>query len=288
MAHLPARPRAARGARAPVNARITALNSRRPAGCRTRLESSGALDQWTIVARPGETDLGCAVGIGGDGDSARCGGGSAAGGAAPVRQRAAPSRLSADGSEAQVSSVPCTPGPRRRRGRRGQRGRGSQPRGARGGGWRVTDHAWLLIGSLNVQSVKPKLLELSQELHRFSYDVMALQETWLKPSTPSRLLSLPGYRVYRTDRPDGRGYGGVALAIRTGTDATQLKVPERRHPGSALETVRSLLKLDMGRQLIVASCTGRQTKQLPPLHRTSPTSRHNTSECLSTTRIMTL
>ena len=117
----------------------------------------------------------------------------------------------------------------------------------------MTDHAWLLIGSLNVQSVKPKLLELSQELHRFSYDVMALQETWLKPSTPSRLLSLPGYRVYRTDRPDGRGYGGVALAIRTGTDATQLKVPERRRPGSALETVLSLLKLDRERQLIVAS-----------------------------------
>ena len=122
-----------------------------------------------------------------------------------------------------------------------------------GGGWRATDHAGLLIGSLNVQSVKPKLLELSQEMHRFNYDVMALQETWLKPSTPNRLLSLPGYQIHRTDRPNGRGYGGVALAVKTGIDAAQLKVPEQRHPGSALETLWMLLKLDGGRQVIVAS-----------------------------------
>ena len=39
---------------------------------------------------------------------------------------------------------------------------------------------------------------------------MALNETWLRPSTRNRLLILPGYRLIRADRPDGRGYGGIA------------------------------------------------------------------------------
>ena len=173
----------------------------------------------------------------------------------PNARRTAPPQLAEDGAGARAPSPLGAPGPQpeRRRRRRGRRGRRPQPRGSRGGGWRATDHAGLLIGSLNVQSVKPKLLELSQEMHRFNYDVMALQETWLKPSTPNRLLSLPGYQIHRTDRPDGRGYGGVALAVKTGIDTAQLKVPEQRHPGSALETLWMLLKLDGDRQVIVAS-----------------------------------
>ena len=82
---------------------------------------------------------------------------------------------------------------------------------------------------------------------------MALQETWLKPSTPSRLLCLPGYRLYREDRPDGRGYGGVALATRDGIESVRLKVAERPRAGSVLESLWVLIKLDHGKQMIIGN-----------------------------------
>ena len=97
------------------------------------------------------------------------------------------------------------------------------------------------------------MLELSEELHRFDYGVMALQETWLKPSTPSRLVCLPGYQLHRADRPDGRGYGGVAVAIKDGIESVRLKIPERPRPDSALESLWVLVNLDNGKQVILGN-----------------------------------
>ena len=110
------------------------------------------------------------------------------------------------------------------------------------------------MGVLNVQSLKPKLLELADHLHRGNYGIMSLSETWLKPSTPSCLLTLPGYQLYRADRPDRRGYGGVALAARDGISATPIRVAlDTTHPNSKLETMWTLVKPDHRRQFIV--CT---------------------------------
>ena len=99
-------------------------------------------------------------------------------------------------------------------GARGRRGRG---------GWRMgtTDsrpevRRSLRIGALNIQSLKPKILELSNELGQKDYDVMPLSETWLRPTTPKRLLIIPGHSVSRVDRPDGRGYCGAAILTKTG------------------------------------------------------------------------
>ena len=55
----------------------------------------------------------------------------------------------------------------------------------------VGRHRRLVFGSLNVQSLWGKLLELSEVLHRQQYDVILLTETWLKPSMPNRLLVPP-------------------------------------------------------------------------------------------------
>ena len=102
--------------------------------------------------------------------------------------------------------------------------------------------------------LKPKLLELADHLHRGNYGIMSLSETWLKPSTPSRLLTLPGYQLYRADRPDRRGYGGVALAARDGISATPIRVSlDTIHPNSKMETMWTLVKPDLRRQFIV--CT---------------------------------
>ena len=110
------------------------------------------------------------------------------------------------------------------------------------------------MGVLNVQSIKPKLLELADHLHHRKYHLMSLTETWLKPSTPSRLLTLPGYQLYRADRPDRRGYGGVALAARDGISATPIRLPaSSTHPNSKLETLWTLVKPDQRRQIIIGT-----------------------------------
>ena len=88
-----------------------------------------------------------------------------------------------------------------------------------------------------MQSIKPKILELNRELNKRRYDLLSVTETWLKPSTPSRLLSFPGYRVFRADRPDKSGYGGVAVLCRDGVDASVIAVPPSANPASKIETL---------------------------------------------------
>ena len=109
----------------------------------------------------------------------------------------------------------------------------------------------LCIGQLNIQSLKPKLLELTEVLHKNQVDLLGLCETWLRPTTPSRLLVLPGYHLYRADRPDNSGYGGVALVARDGLSVSRLDVSVEAVPNSKLETLWTLVKPETKRQLIV-------------------------------------
>ena len=117
--------------------------------------------------------------------------------------------------------------------------RGSRPGRRRGpNGWQSADiRSGILIGAINIQSIKPKLLELNHELNKRRYDLLSVTETWLKSSTPSRLLSFPGYRVFRADRPDKSGYGGVAVLCRDGFDASVIAVPPASDPSSKMETL---------------------------------------------------
>ena len=117
--------------------------------------------------------------------------------------------------------LPAGGGPARRgRTRRGGRGR---PRGRRGGRRHrreerhqgVEGRGGICVVALNVRSLKPKILSLRHDLGYFDCDVCALSETWLKPETPSRCINFPGYTLTRADRPDGRGYGGVAILSRS-------------------------------------------------------------------------
>ena len=146
-------------------------------------------------------------------------------------------------------------------GRRPQR-RGARGRRGRGGGRRLESTlpltgqlsgTGLHIGALNIQSLKPKLLELTDAITRYDYDVLLLSETWLRPSTPNRLLVIPGYAISRADRPDGRGYGGVAIVTKAGITSMALKLPNSKCPGSLLESQWAQLKLPKNRQLIVGS-----------------------------------
>ena len=51
----------------------------------------------------------------------------------------------------------------------------------------------LYFGHLNIQSLKPRLPDLRRDLHStYSFDVLALAESWLTQNIPDRLLSVSG------------------------------------------------------------------------------------------------
>ena len=106
--------------------------------------------------------------------------------------------------------------------------------------WR--GHAWpgqLYVGQLNIQSLKPKLLALRQNIAKHGYDLVILNEAWMKPTTHSKLIPLPGYHLSRRDRPDSKGYGGVTIATRDPLEATTMETPDPPITSSKLETIGS-------------------------------------------------
>ena len=120
-----------------------------------------------------------------------------------------------------------------------RRGVRSRRRGARGGRiWRARARpGQLYVGQLNIQSLKPKLLALRHDIAEHEYDLVILNETWMKPSTHSRLIPIPGYHLSRRDRPDGKGYGGVAIATREPLEATTVEPPDQPIADSKIETL---------------------------------------------------
>lgn len=60
----------------------------------------------------------------------------------------------------------------------------------------------------NVRSLPARLPTLQHLLFEYKCSVALLSETWL---LPTRSLTIPQFKTYRFDRPDG--YGGVAIVI---------------------------------------------------------------------------
>ena len=112
------------------------------------------------------------------------------------------------------------------------------------------------ICAINVQSLKPKTLEVTHELDLFGYDIMIISETWLRPNCPNRLLVFPGYDLKRSDRKfSPKGHGGVAVLCRTGIQAKKIDVPASVSRESKLESLWHLFK--WGRQEVVVGAVYR-------------------------------
>ena len=120
-------------------------------------------------------------------------------------------------------------------GRRTRRGHKSRRRGSRGGvKWRKPgggNSNELFIGHVNVQSLKPKLPDIRNDLqHTYDFDILTICETWLESRIPDRLLTVQGYRLFRLDRPAesplAKGHGGVAILVRDNLSCEMLARPE--------------------------------------------------------------
>lgn len=155
-------------------------------------------------------------------------------------------------------AAPASGGRARRRGR----GASRRGRGRRGGvNWGRhgdTGDDRLIIGQLNIQSLKPKLPDLRNDIYQnFSFDILALSECWLQPNIPDRLLTVNGYTLYRRDRPDSlklpKGKGGVAVLVRNALRSELLPTPVTGINDSNLEIIWVRVHLGKGRSVLVAS-----------------------------------
>ena len=140
------------------------------------------------------------------------------------------------------------------RAHRGRRARHRQ-RGSRGGfRWRnAALPGTLRLCAINIQSLRPKIIELSREIHDHHYDVTVVCETWLKPSVPNRLLVIPGFRFLRADwKFDPTGHGGVAILCRDAMDVKKIDVPSPANPVSRLESLWCVLRGERMRVVVGA------------------------------------
>ncbi|KAK7877748.1 hypothetical protein WMY93_030562 [Mugilogobius chulae] len=71
----------------------------------------------------------------------------------------------------------------------------------------------LFGGHLNIRSLVSKADQLKHLLTNSNLDFLCISETWLRPSTPEHVFTVPGYQCFRRDRPEGKG-GGVLLYIK--------------------------------------------------------------------------
>ena len=67
--------------------------------------------------------------------------------------------------------------------------------------------------SFNSRSLHNKIYELRFLLSSLSFDIIAIQESWLSAADLDSIYTTPAYAIFRTDRLS-RG-GGVIILVRT-------------------------------------------------------------------------
>ena len=77
----------------------------------------------------------------------------------------------------------------------------------------ISGREQLNIFSTNARSLNNKMEELEDKVDGEEYDIVAVSETWFKEESNWR-TGLEGYKVYRCDRKERRGGGGVAIWVK--------------------------------------------------------------------------
>ena len=80
----------------------------------------------------------------------------------------------------------------------------------------------LLGGHMNIRSVTGKSEQIQHLIADSNLDYLCLSETWLHKNSPSAALSVPGYNIYRRDRPEGKG-GGIMFYVKDNISCSQIQ-----------------------------------------------------------------
>ena len=73
----------------------------------------------------------------------------------------------------------------------------------------------LKVCHLNARSLLPKIDTLRLLINKNPFDVIAISETWLKPTVTNAEINITNYSITRQDRTDKTG-GGTAIYVRNG------------------------------------------------------------------------
>lgn len=65
----------------------------------------------------------------------------------------------------------------------------------------------------NIRSLLPKFPTVEASLDGIPLDILCFCETWLNISVHNNLITLPGYKLYRSDRKSGRRGGGLCVYV---------------------------------------------------------------------------
>ena len=68
---------------------------------------------------------------------------------------------------------------------------------------------------LNARSIFNKINELTIQVGKYKSDIIFATETWLTENIPDEAIPIPGFNLFRKERPSGKG-GGVAIYVNNG------------------------------------------------------------------------
>ena len=105
------------------------------------------------------------------------------------------------------------------------------------------------IGFWNCQGLRPKRKELQNYLLENQIDILALNETFLKPKFK---FHLPGYDIYKNDRLVGTK-GGVAILVKIGIIVNQEWKNEHFSVITDNEALAKEIELQNGDKVILAT-----------------------------------
>lgn len=105
----------------------------------------------------------------------------------------------------------------------------------------------------NLASLRAKFQHLLLEITHLDPTIIALTETWLDEDIEDISVAIPGYTIYRKDRPGKNTHGGVAMYVKDDLQGTPIVVTVLDHLVQ-LEMEGMWLKIRIGEvSFIVAS-----------------------------------
>ena len=117
----------------------------------------------------------------------------------------------------------------------------------------ITKNERLTILSLNILSLKPKILDLRHDLELLDCDIAVITETWLRPETSSRFITIPGFSLHRADRPDGSGHGGIVVLVKNNLKVKPIKSVAGVENDGKIETLWLQITNHIGRRFNLGS-----------------------------------
>ena len=86
----------------------------------------------------------------------------------------------------------------------------------------------------NIRSIRGKLDELNILISQCpNLHILAFTETWLDNGIADGEISLPGYKIFRSDRPNGKG-GGIAVYVKGSLSIIRRVDLEQQFPGECI------------------------------------------------------